>query len=313
MTENSTIAPHAAGVATAPPPAFATLAEVDLQITTAKRYPRSVDVALARILTIATLDEETAADCFYSLRRGAGQGEQPIEGISVRLAEIIAGAWGNIRVQTFIVGNDGRAITACAICHDLETNFAVSLNVQRGILDRYGRPYSPDMQVVTGNAAMAIAFRNAVLKVVPKAVTHRVVQQIRDVAEGRVRNLSESRLAMVEYFAGLGVQPPRLLAYLGAARLEDIDARMVMELRGLANALREGTATLDSVFPPEPTGAPGADATAQRLMAQAASIRARVAAAARRARMETTSAPADPADAPAPAEGEGPAASNVNL
>lgn len=234
MTENSTIAPHAAGVATAPPPAFATLAEVDLQITTAKRYPRSVDVALARILTIATLDEETASDCFYSLRRGAGQGEQPIEGISVRLAEIIAGAWGNIRVQTFIVGNDGRAITACAICHDLETNFAVSLNVQRGILDRYGRPYSPDMQVVTGNAAMAIAFRNAVLKVVPKAVTRRVVQQIRDVAEGRVRNLSESRLAMVEYFAGLGVQPPRLLAYLGAARLEDIDARMVMELRGLA-------------------------------------------------------------------------------
>lgn len=221
-------------------------AEVDLQIATAKRYPRDVNAALNRILTIATLDEETAADCFYSLRRGQGQ---PIEGISVRLAEIIAGAWGNLRVQTLITANDGRAITARALCHDLETNLAVIIDVQRGILDRAGRTYSQDMQVVTGNAAMAIAFRNAVLKVVPKAVTNRIVRTIRDVAAGRVRNMGEARRAMVEYFAELGVAQPQILEYLGVRALAEVDAAMVMQLRGLANALREGTATLESTFP----------------------------------------------------------------
>ena len=46
---------------------------------------------------------------FYVLRRrGANGQENVIEGLSVRMAEIIAGAWGNIRVQTRITGNDGK-------------------------------------------------------------------------------------------------------------------------------------------------------------------------------------------------------------
>ena len=149
-------------------------AEVDMQIATAKSYPRDVQTCLNRIKTIATLDTETAEDCFYALRR---QGTL-IEGVSVRLAEIIAGSWGNLRVQTRIIGNDGKTITAQGICHDLETNLAVSVEVKRRITDKYGKTYSEDMQVTTGNAASAIAFRNAVLKVVPKAVTKRVINEI---------------------------------------------------------------------------------------------------------------------------------------
>ena len=68
-------------------------AEVDTQIATAKQYPRDIYGALNNIKTIATLDNSTAEDCFYALRR---QGTL-IEGVSVRLAEIIAGAWGNMR------------------------------------------------------------------------------------------------------------------------------------------------------------------------------------------------------------------------
>ena len=90
--------------------------EIDMQISTAKQYPRDVFQSLNRIKTIATLDNETAADCFYALSR---QGQR-IEGVSVRLAEIIASAWGNLRVQTRIVGNDGKTVTAQGVCHDLD-------------------------------------------------------------------------------------------------------------------------------------------------------------------------------------------------
>lgn len=218
--------------------------EIDMQISTAKQYPRDVFQSLNRIKTIATLDNDTAADCFYALSR---QGQR-IEGVSVRLAEIIAGAWGNLRVQTRIVGNDGRTITAQGICHDLETNVAVCVEVKRRITDKNGRTYSEDMQVTTGNAASAIAFRNAVLKVVPKAVTNRVVEEIREVAVGKSVDLETRRKSMLDWFGKIGVSPADLLAYCQVKRIEDIDNAMVFELRGLANAIKEGTTTVQETF-----------------------------------------------------------------
>lgn len=221
--------------------------EVDMQIATAKQYPRDIQQALNRIQTLATLDEETAGDCFYTLRRG--NGGQVIEGLSVRFAEIIAGAWGNLRAQARIIGNDGRTITAQGVCHDLETNFAVSVEVKRRITDKNGKTYNEDMQVMTGNAACAIAFRNAVLKVVPKSVTKRIIEQVKQVAIGQAMDLETSRSKMIAYFARLGVNQSALFSYLGVKRVEDVDAQMIFELRGLANALKEGTTTIAETFP----------------------------------------------------------------
>ncbi len=223
-------------------------AEVDIQIATAKQYPRDVDTVLNRIKTYATMDTETAEDCFYALRRKKGDGTSVIEGISVRLAEIIASAWGNLRAQTRIIGNDGRTITAQGLCHDLETNLAVSVEVMRKITDRNGCTYSEDMQVVTGNAAAAIAFRNAVLKVVPKAITKKVINEIKDVAMGKSMDLETRRQNLIGYYSKIGVTLAELLAYCGIGSVEQIDSQMVFELRGLANAIKEGTTTVQETF-----------------------------------------------------------------
>lgn len=219
-------------------------AEVDTQIATAKQYPRDIYGALNNIKTIATLDNSTAEDCFYALRR---QGTL-IEGVSVRLAEIIAGAWGNMRVQTRIIGNDGKTITAQGVCHDLETNLAVSVEVKRRITDKSGKTYSEDMQVTTGNAASAIAFRNAVLKVVPKAVTKRVIDEIKQVALGKAIDLETRRQNMIAYFGKLGVSQTDILTYCGVKRIEEITSEMVFELSGLKNAIKGGTTTVAETF-----------------------------------------------------------------
>ena len=219
-------------------------AEVDTQNATAKQYPRDIYGALNNIKTIATLDNSTAEDCFYALRR---QGTL-IEGVSVRLAEIIAGAWGNMRVQTRIIGNDGKTITAQGVCHDLETNLAVSVEVKRRITDKSGKTYSEDMQVTTGNAASAIAFRNAVLKVVPKAVTKRVIDEIKQVALGKAIDLETRRQNMIAYFGKLGVSQTDILTYCGVKRIEEITSEMVFELSGLKNAIKEGTTPVAETF-----------------------------------------------------------------
>jgi hypothetical protein len=224
-------------------------AEIDIQVATAKQYPRDINNTLNKIATYATMDKETAEDCFYVLRRKGSNGQDSvIEGLSVRMAEIIAGCWGNIRVQTRIVGNDGKMITAQAICHDLETNFAVSKEVKRRITDRNGRTFSEDMQVVTGNAAASIAFRNAVLAVIPKAVTKKVINEVKQVALGQAIDLETARTNCLQNFAKAGVTEDMLLQYLGINSVADIDKEAIFELRATWNAIKEGTTTVQESF-----------------------------------------------------------------
>ena len=218
--------------------------EVDMQIATAKQYPRDVTQVLNRIETLATMDPETAADCFYILRR---QGTM-IEGLSVRMTEIIASQWGNMRVQTRIIGNDGKTITVQGVCHDLETNLAVSVEVKRRITTKEGKTYSEDMQVTTGNAAAAIAFRNSVLKVVPKAVTKKVIENVKRVAMGQELDMETSRQNLLKTIKRWGVSEQQLFEYLGIKKIEELDKEMIFEMRAVAQAIKEGTTTIEETF-----------------------------------------------------------------
>ena len=223
--------------------------EVDMQIATAKQYPRDLTQVLNKIATYAKMDKETAEDCFYILRRKDKDGNDSIiEGLSVRMAEIIASAWGNLRIQTRIIGNDGRMITAQAMCHDLESNVAVCKEVSRSIVTKKGYSFSQDMQIVTGNAASSIAFRNAVLAVIPKAITKKIINDVKAVAMGQTIDLEQSRKNVIAYYNRAGVKTEQLLSYLGVKSIEGIDQQMIFELRALRNAIEEGTTTVKETF-----------------------------------------------------------------
>lgn len=224
-----------------------TRSEIDVQVATAKQYPRNLSRVLNNIETLATMDEEVAGSCFYTLRR---QGKV-IEGPSVRMAEIIASSWGNIRVQARIIGNDGKMITAQGVCHDLESNYAVSSEVKRRITDKSGKTFSEDMQVVTGNAACAIAMRNALFKVVPSALVKKVIDKAKKVSLGESMTLETSRAKMMQYFATIGVEERQILDYLSVSKIDEIDIDMVVELRGLATGIKEGTINARDAFEPK--------------------------------------------------------------
>ena len=95
-------------------------ANIDIQIATAKKYPRSLARVKNDILSTATLDEETAESCFYVLPARGNEGGKPIQGASVRLAEIAVSCFGNIKAGARIISNDGNFVTAQGICHDVE-------------------------------------------------------------------------------------------------------------------------------------------------------------------------------------------------
>jgi hypothetical protein len=236
------------------PGTLATLAkaEVDIQVATAHRYPRSISRFKHEALALATLDEETAASCFYCLSRGG----KDIEGPSVRLAEIVGSAWGNLRYGARVVNEDSKFITAQGVCHDLEKNIAATVDVQRRITDRNGRRYSDDMIVVTANAACSIALRNAIFKVVPFAVVKSIYEQAKLVAIGNAQTLVGRRTKAMERFAKMGISQERVLASVGKNAIDDVDLDDLQKLTGTRTAILEGTTTVDEAFPLEPTTPP---------------------------------------------------------
>ncbi len=224
-------------------------ASIDVQIATAKAYPRELSRVKSRMLSFATLDEETAAACFYTLPGRKGGDGKPIQGPSARLAEIAVACYGHIRAGSRVIANDGKTITAQAYCHDLENNVHIGLEVKRRITTRDGKTFSDDMQVVVGNAACSIAFRNAVFKAIPGALIKPVYEAARKVAIGDTKTLASRRAAAVDYFLKMGVPKDRILSTLGVNNIEDIQLAHLETLTGLRTAIADGDTTVDEAFP----------------------------------------------------------------
>ena len=224
--------------------------EIDVQIATAKQYPRDVKKVLSDITMYATMDEETAKSCFYALSRKDKRGNvKIIEGVSVRMAEIIVSSWGNLRVATRILGNDDYTITAQGVCHDLEKNVAVNVEVKRPIRYSSGGKFNTDLMTLTGNTAAAIAFRNAVLKIVPKAVIKKVITDVKQFSIHQSKeNLDTKRTSLVNWFAGKGVPIEKLLAYIGKESVDEIDADVFVSLRAVATGINDGEYTVKDLF-----------------------------------------------------------------
>lgn len=221
-------------------------AQTDIQISTAKRYPRVMSAVKKSMMEFATLDEETAAGCFYTLPR---QGKN-IQGPSVRMAEIALSCFQNVKVGSRIIANDGKTITAQGVCHDLQNNVCVSVEVKRRITDKMGKTYNEDMQVVTGNAACSIALRNATFRVVPLALVKPVYEAAKRVAVGDATTLSDRRAKCVDTFAKMGVGKDKLLAKLEKKAVEDITLDDLEILIGLHTAIKDGDTSIDEAFTP---------------------------------------------------------------
>jgi len=235
------------------PGALATLAkaEIDIQISTAHAYPRSLATFKTRAKSMATLDEETAAGCFYAVPRAG----KTIEGPSIRLAEIIGSAWGNLRYGARIVEEGAEFVTAQGVCHDLETNVAATLEVRRRIVGKNGQRFSADMIGTTCNAACAIALRNAIFKVIPMVFTRDIYNAAKAVAIGDSKTLESRRQGAFEHFQKLGIESARVLQTIGKRAIEDVDLEDLTALTGLKTALRDGDTTLDLAFPKVPIDA----------------------------------------------------------
>jgi len=223
-------------------------AQIDMQIATARRYPRQLSLVKSHMLSFATLDEETAAGCFYTLPGRKGGDGKPLQGASVRLAEIALSCYQHIRAGSRIIEDDGKFITAQGVVHDLENNVVISIEVKRRVTTKEGKRYSDDMIATTGNAACSIALRNAAFRVIPMALVKPVYEAAKRLAIGDGKSLVQRRAASVDHFAKLGISKEKVCETLGVRSIEDIQLDHLEILIGYATAIKDGDATVDDIF-----------------------------------------------------------------
>lgn len=231
--------------------------EVDIQISTAKAFPRNLKKFMAKVESIATTSQAIAESCSYALPRKEKDKKtgnfvnKIISGPSIRLAEIVVSSYGNVRAGARIIANNGRKITAQGVFHDLESNTFISIEVDRSIVNKAGKTYTEDMQVVTGNAACAIAFRNAAFRGIPGALMIEVYENIKSVAKGDAKTLVERRDKAMKFFKDNKVTKEQIFDALEVKDLSEIDLDKLAILSGMKVAFMNNEATLEDLFPTE--------------------------------------------------------------
>lgn len=231
-------------------------ASIDMQIATAKRYPR-VDVKqfLNDAKTMIGADLETAESCVYKLKRKEKDGTTKIiEGPSIRLLEIVANCWGNIRYGSRVIGMDGKFVTCQGVAHDLQKNVYVSVEIKRRITTKNGTTFGDDMIGVTSNAAGSIARRNALKGVIPTSYINNLADEAKQISQGLAKPLPERLQRAFDFFVKTyGVTKEQVLAYVEKPNVESCTIEDLELLNGLKTALKEGDETLEQAFPRQET------------------------------------------------------------
>ena len=225
-------------------------AEVAAAIAIAKAHPRDQRLAVDRILkacTRATLAEEA----IYTFPRGTSK----IEGPSIRLAEAMAQAWGNIQFGIRELSQAQGVSTVEAYAWDVETNTRQSREFHvrherkaRGAIVVLEDPR--DVYEMVANQG-AHRLRACILGVIPGDVVDAAVRQCRLTQEQSVGAPEEAIKQLVAAFAQYGVDKGAIAKRLGH-KLSATTAAEVVDLRRVFASIRDAMGKPSDFFEIEP-------------------------------------------------------------
>lgn len=228
-------------------------AMLDMQISTAKAYPRDLEKIIRNSITVVNLSMEIAESCTYSITKG----NKNISGPSVNLAKIIVHQMTNMRIDNRVVGYDRTHVTCEAICFDLEKNFAFRTQIKKSILDKYGTQVSEDMKVIIGNAGNAVALRNSVFTVVGREIIDHVYNKVKEKITGNISDETKFTLRLNTLFEGfkkryhyLNLSDEEICKTVGKSSISHITKDDLVTLIGFENALSRGEQAPDTLFRP---------------------------------------------------------------
>jgi hypothetical protein len=248
------------------------IAEVQAAVIMARRFPRDQVQAMDRVIQACTRPS-LAQGALYNYSRGGTD----ITGPSIRLAEVLAQNWGNIKfgwreVERVPGKKDpvtgrmraGRS-TISTYAWDLETNVPVERSFQM-IHERNTRsgtyPLVEDRDIYEAAANLASRrMRACILAVIPGDVVETAVDQCEATMLAKADTSPEAVAKLAEAFIQFGVTKDQIEARI-QRRLDAIRPAQVVQLRKVWKSLDDGMSVASDWFQAkqaEPGAAPAAE------------------------------------------------------
>lgn len=233
--------------------------EVQAAVFMAKRFPRNENAALARIAQ-SCQRIGLASKAVYTYPRG----NQNVTGPSIRLAEAIAQAWGNIQCGVVELEQRPGESTCMSYCWDIETNtrdcrvFTVP-HVRQTKNGTHVLTDPRDIYELVANQG-ARRKRACILAVIPKDVVDYAVEACQKTLSTAYKEPLIDRLRnMVNRFQKTFSVPLESIEKYMGYKLDAFTEMDGATLAGIYNALKDGTAKREDYFilpKNEPAAAP---------------------------------------------------------
>jgi hypothetical protein len=214
------------------------IAEVQAAMVIARMNPRDPIAAMDRILNACT--RPTLADsAVYTYSRGGTD----VSGPSIRLAEAMAQAWGNMQFGIRELDQRNGESTVQAFAWDVETNTRREVTFQVPHI-RYTRSGSKrledprDIYEMVANQG-ARRLRACILAVIPGDVTEAAVQQCETTMKAKADTSPEGIAKIVSAFEQFGVTKEQIEKRI-QRRLDAIQPAQVVGLKKIYASLRDG-------------------------------------------------------------------------
>lgn len=234
------------------------IAEVQAAMAVAKRFPRDPREAMDRILNACTRPT-LAEKALYSYSRGGTD----ITGPSIRLAEAMAQAWGNMQFGIRELSQENGTSTVEAFAWDIETNTRQSKVFQVSHIrsTKKGSYALTDPRDIYENVANngARRLRACILGVIPGDVTEAAQAQCEETLHANADTSPEGLKRVVAAFEAFGVTKEQIEKRI-QSRLEAIRPAQVVHLKKVYTSLRDGMSKPEDWFElvtaPEPNPVP---------------------------------------------------------
>lgn len=223
------------------------IAETKAAIMLAKQFPRDQADATNRIL-MACCRPTLAEKAVYSYPKGG----QEVTGPSIRLAEAIAQAWGNLQFGIRELDQRDGISTVEAFAWDVENNTRQTkvFQVSHKRHTKKGAYMITDPREIYEMVANqgARRMRNCILGLIPGDVVEAAVNQAEKTLSIKIEVTPERIAKMLETFEAMGVSKEAIKIKIG----RNVDATMppavLANLGKIANSIRDGYATAAEHF-----------------------------------------------------------------
>lgn len=179
------------------------------------------------------------------------RGGKMVTGASIRLAEVLAQKYGNVRIEISIVKQDEHQTEAVASAMDMQTNYIVS----QGFIVPHRRTTKKgvtkltderDIREMVQNIGSRV-LRGCILRVIPGDITEAALSQCEKTQASSDVPISEQIKKMIMAFDDLGVKVEHLEKRLGHNLDATIPAEIVT-LKSIYKSLKDGMADRSDFF-----------------------------------------------------------------